>query len=60
MAGEGDGGGVAEERWSDTNLDAPIVGVPLSGKSRAAAAPEASLLLTFSCSLICVRRSCRG
>ena len=43
-----------------TPCDAPIAGVPLSGKSHAAVAPEASLLLAFYCSLICVRCSCRG
>ena len=59
MAGERDGGGAAEEWWSVPVPDAPVMGVHLSGESRAAMAPEASLLLAFSCSLICIRRSCR-
>jgi len=60
MAGEGDGGGVAEERWSDPYRDAPVAGVPLAGKSRAAAAPEASSFLTVFRSLTCVHCSNRG
>ena len=60
MSGEGDGGGAAEERWSDPYRDAPIVGVPLPGKSRAAAALEASSFLTVFHSLTCVCHSNRG
>ena len=61
MLGERDGGGAVEEQWSDPVPDAPVVGVHLSGESRAATAPEASLLLTFSiCFPICVCRSYRG
>ena len=41
-------------------VDAPVAGVPLFGKSPIAAAPEASLLLIFSYSLICVCCSYRG
>ena len=40
--------------------DAPVAGVPLSGKSHVAVAPEASLFLTVFRSLICVRRPRRG
>ena len=60
MSGERDGGGAAEEQWSDPVPNAPIVGVHLLGESRVAAAPEAFLLLAFSCSLICVHHSYRG
>ena len=51
--------GAAEERWSDPYRDAPVAGVPLAGKSRAAAAPEASSFLIVFHSLTCVRRSYR-
>ena len=40
--GRGRRGGAAEERWLDPYRDAPVAGVSLAGKSRAAAAPEAS------------------
>ena len=60
MSSEGDGGGAAEDRWSDPVCDAPIAGVPFFGKSRVAAAPEAFSFLVFSCSLICVCHPRRG
>ena len=60
MAGKGDGGGAAKERWSDPYRDAPVTGVPLAGKSRATVAPEASSFLTIFHSLTCVRRSNKG
>ena len=60
MSGERYGGGAAEEQWSIPISDAPVTGVHLSSESHAAAALEASLLLAFSCSLVCVCRSYRG
>ena len=52
MSSERDGGGAAEEQWSDPIPDAPVVGLYFSGELRIAAAPEAFLLLMFQSNLL--------